>query len=710
MRLTSEQQCAAQANTSVLVIAGAGTGKTHTLSHRYLHHLRCGLSPLQIVAVTFTDRAAAELRARVRQDLHEQRPDDTETPALLEAAHISTLHALAARVCRDHPDAAGVPADFAILEDLEGRVWLAETLDEVVAELPAKLFDHLPYHRCREVLGLLLEEPVLARHALAHGPQEWPAWVTEARTTALRNLLADAGWREAARLVRTSEGGEGDRIEDARRQAVDALDLLDRGDAASGLAALDRVNLQGGSKKAWPEGDLSSVKEALKLLRAHARASLKDGMVVLALGEADRRLAEALPAIRQAYEQVQGALDRAKRKRRVLDYADLERHALQALALPSVRQHYARRWKAILVDEFQDTNPVQEALLERLSENAILTVVGDDKQAIYGFRGAEAAVFRRARERICRAGGQDVVLRESFRSHHLLLDTINTTFRTVLGTQHQDLQARRRAAPHDGPHVQLLTIQPERGSNKSQRQVIEARAIAARLRTMLDDGTLVHDKRAGKLRPVQPSDMAVLTRTWAPLDTYGEILPSLGVPAVHTGGGNLLDTREAKDALALLRFLNDPRDDLALAAVLRSPFFACSDRELYQFAQTAIQDGTPCWWQALDDTPPDALAGAARTLKILHSQQPERPPSRLLQLADTLTGYTAVLANLPGAERRQADWGGFLELVRNFEQGSQDTFTLMRRLRSLLRAGIDVPRPNLQPGAAVTLMTIHRSK
>ena len=165
MNLTDEQAQAAFAPGSVAVVAGAGTGKTHMLTHRYRHHLAGGLSPLEIVAVTFTERAAAELRARVRRALEtstkkgEAEPD---TLAELEAAPVGTLHALAARICRDHPDAAGVPADFGMLDDLERSVWLGEAFTEALGtlELSDEVLELLPYERLRDVL--LMQEAVCA--------------------------------------------------------------------------------------------------------------------------------------------------------------------------------------------------------------------------------------------------------------------------------------------------------------------------------------------------------------------------------------------------------------------------------------------------------------------------------------------------------------------------------------------------------------------
>ena len=160
---------------------------------------------------------------------------------------------------------------------------------------------------------------------------------------------------------------------------------------------------------------------------------------------------------------------------------------------------------------------------------------------------------------------------------------------------------------------------------------------------------------------------------------------------MDAGGGNLLETREAKDAIAFLRFLADPDDDLALVAVLRSPFFALDDRLLHDLA--AEREKGTSWWQLVRESDDSRLDAAKEVLGDLLTKRRLEPPTALLQLADRLTGYTAVIANLPGAERRERDWRGFSELVSDLERGSDDAFTVVRWLRQLHKAEAQVPRP-----------------
>lgn len=705
MQLTPDQQRAAYASGSVAVRAGAGTGKTHMLTQRYLHHLTVdGLRPLEIVAVTFTERAAAELRARIRAAVMGEPTLPQDFLFEIEASQISTLHALAARICREHPDEAGVPPDFTVLDEMEGGLWLAEHVDEAIARLPPEVLALLPYTRLRACLNVLLEDPEVATKALEVGVESWEALVRSRREQA-KQVFAGREWREARALLHAYRGAPDDKRELARRHALEAVAALEAGRVQEGLVHLAQVTLRGGRQAAWPQGGFEEVKEAITVVRDCVEAAIREGLT-LDLGAADEALARSLPAVRQAFATVYAHLQQAKREARVLAFTDLELCALRALAHANVRRHYAQRWRAVLVDEVQDTSPVQAHLLEALTETATLTIVGDEKQSIYGFRGADVRMFESLQARVVQAGGERVSLSACFRIHQPLMTLLNATTAPLLEALHQPLDAVRDA-PDEGPHLQVFVVRSEEKANKAERQVTEARHLAKLILNLIETQVPIYDKTTGRHRPVGPGDMAILTRAWKPLDVYNEVLPALGVPTVHSGGGNLLATREAKDALAALAFLADTCDDLSLAALLRSPYFALSDRTLAAIAKVTPQGGS--WWETLREAPPDEARAALSVLQALVQARSGDPPSRLLQRLDALTGYTAVIGNLPGASRRLADYRALVELVRQLEPG-HDTFAVMRRLKRLVRAEVAVPRPTLQAEDAVTLMTVHRAK
>jgi ATP-dependent helicase/nuclease subunit A len=733
--LTPEQQAAAYAPCSVVITAGAGTGKTHMLAERYLYYLReRSLSPLDIVAVTFTEKAATELRSRIRTLVSQELPQRLDLLAELEAAQISTIHALSARVCQEHFQVLNIPADFQVLDDLEGQVWLNDGLQQAMGQLSPEVFQLIPYSLLKDVLGRLLDDPYTAQQALQQGIQDWEQLIVNARLQAVKTILSDASWQPSREILKQHQGQGGDKLEIMRLAVLNAIaDLENADNIEMAIATIQQVNLRVGSSKNWQ--DMKAVKHALTTLRDLVRRVTNQGLLDLALGEADEQLKLMLPALRSAYQEVTGYLSRLKLQRKVLTFSDLELYALKALTQTSVQDYYHQRWQVFLIDEFQDTNPTQAELLNTLTSKAELTIVGDIKQSIYGFRRADIRVFQQFRDRILSNNGKEVILSTSFRTHETLINKLNQMFAPLLAENHQDLNAYRPSASlgdssGTDKYLQVLVIgdplTPEGAEkdaakppkpNRANRQRVEAFSLAARIKQMLDRQTPIFDRHTRQTRPLEPKDIAILTRTWQPLEVYGEALAALGIPVAPGGGGNLLATREAKDATALLRFLANPRDDLALVAVLRSPFFAASDRLLFQVREsfaTARSDVDSGWWDEVQKMQfPDQFSELSRPVRVLQqllkSSQAELP-SRLLQLADRLTGYTAVMANLPGADRRLADWRGFRQLVKELEQGSYDLFGVVRRLKGLSEKEVAVPRPILSITNAVSLMTIYAAK
>ena len=771
--LTPEQQAAAYAPCSVVITAGAGTGKTHMLAERYLYYLReRNLSPLEIVAVTFTEKAATELRSRIRTLVSRQLPQRLDLIAELEAAQISTIHALSARVCQEHFQIINIPADFQVLDDLEGQIWSKDALQNALTQLPPEIFQAIPYSLLQNVLNKLLDDPYTANKALRQGIQDWSQLIVDARNKAVEMIISDRTWQETWTTLKQHRGKEGDKLEVIRQSVIEAMeDLEEAENINASIETIDKVNLRVGSKNNWQNDDQKTVKEALKILRELVRRVINQGLLNLALSNGDEQLKLMLPALTEAYQEVTSYLSRLKLQKKVLTFSDLEIYALQALEHIQVQDYYHQRWQVFLVDEFQDINPTQAEILNTLTAKAELTIVGDIKQSIYGFRRADIRVFQQFRDRILANNGKEVILNTSFRTHKTLITAFNQIFAPLLAENHQDLNAYRQETPIQSEgenynYLQVLTIgdpflkqslmggracphltpaldstcgqvlcfnggNPRNGlsrktallrfhqegeekppkPNKAQRQRVEAYCLAERIKQMLDHKIPVFDKQTRQTRPIQPKDIAILTRTWQPLEMYSEALSSIGIAVAPAGGGNLLATREAKDASAMLRFLANPRDDIALVAVLRSPFFATSDRLLFQIRNSFTKaDQDSCWWDELKTSQHPELEHPVKVLQQLLNCRQSETPSRILQICDRLTGYTAVIANLAGASRRMADWQGFQQLVKDLEQGTYDLFGVVRHLKRLYDQEVAVPRPVLAVTNAVSLMTIFASK
>jgi len=688
----SAQEQAITAGGSVAVLAGAGSGKTRVLVERYVELLRRGLSPLEIVVVTYTERAATELRARIRQRVTQVFADRAELLAEVEVAQISTIHALAARICRDHPAAAGVPSGFTVQDGPDAHVRRGELLDDAMLQVDLPTFSVLEHGRLRRMMQELQREPHLARAALERQSDGWREVLEQARTEAWDALLEDPRWMATSAQVHGDHGDETDAIERARCNAVQGLSLIAAGERESGVAMIKSVILRGGKKTPWR--DLPGMKAALGALRD----LISSPLLMVQLGDGDVALAAQLPLLAAAFQVVTSELDRRKRQSRALEYADLETHALGALRDPEVARFYARRWEHVMVDEAQDTSPVQTELLDFITERCDLTVVGDDQQAIYGFRGAGRDALGQLERRVLDTGGSSVTLTEGYRSHPGLQERLNAGARALLGEQARPLEAARNIAVPDFIPVRGIVSMPED----------EADVLADHLAQLLLAGPDVQNSHDLHPRPLQAGDVAVLARRWSDLDDLRRALTARGVPWFTAGGGNLLRTPEALDSWALLRFLADQEDSAALLSLLRSPHFSVSDMQI----EVMRRDRSPgeAWWLTVKRSGDRNVVRAASLLGSVLRELGALTPRQAVQRTESLSGYRDQLSRLPDQERHLADLQACHELIGALQEPLGSCSEAALRFTHLFAARRPIPSPPVSGNGAITLSTIHGAK
>ena len=716
--LSEEQQLAAYAPRSVAITAGAGAGKTGTLAARYVAHIAKGklTSPLEIVAVTFTDKAADELRARIRKEFKEEskrRSDGRiteEVIAEVEAAQISTIHALAARICRDFYDVAGLVPDFRVMDALESELWIVEKIEEALADIPRETVEALTYKVLGDAMLALITDPHVAQRALSKGIPEWTEAMRIFRVQVIEELVGGELFKKTREVLEMFGGEDGDKREELRHEVLNLMSKLERNeDPLPSLEELSKVTLRGGSANKWPNGGFGEVKDAITAIREVVKEV--KGLALLGIGVADHELARQVELLRRAFDQVSKFIDERKKDEGLLDFNDLEIHATTILSRPEVRSHYRERWKAVMVDEFQDTNTTQAEIIRMLTEGGTtLTIVGDKKQAIYGFRGAEIEIFDRFVEEIEASDSGSVVnLSTSYRAHAGLVELTNKIFKPVLKNHFEALVAHRKTSPIGGPYVELQLVDAGEGEFLApERLNVEAGSIANRIRKMVDSNEMVIDKDTREPRPIRYEDIAVLCKAWPPLDVIADALSAQRIPVAFAGDKGLLETREAQDVFALLVFLANPKDDIALIAVLRSVFFGVSDAELFEYSKTFSKDER--WWDAIAKSP-GILARVANVLKELLDMRATATASALTLRADELTGYSAVVANLPHGARREADWRGMLGLLGELAgQGKYDVFSASRAIERLIEFEVEWPRLPVDSGNAVQLTTIHGAK
>ena len=734
MDLTSEQRTIIEADASDLAVsAGAGSGKTRVLVERYLRLLRDCSIP-QIAAVTFTEAAAAEMRERVRREVMSD-PSLEQHRALLDEAAIGTVHSLGLRLLREHPVEAGLDPAAAVLPDDEAellrRAACIEAIDaaaEADDERTAALRGIGVYHAGLRLPRMVAERDAVESAFAGMGADStgWPAYVRAVlddhygpRQVELRRQAEEIAWQ-----IRRDAGAVSDRLAEVAHAVLPPLGEACEADSWQDYLAFlaearSRTNLQSGGNAPAAV----SVKDAMRDLR-----ELNDEAQRLPTwNEHDGPALEVLAGLRDLFEDAVRRYEAAKQAQGALDYLDLELGAVDLLRdHPAVAAAVRERFRHLMVDESQDINPVQAELIELIAgadgagPRPALFLVGDARQSIYRFRGADVHRFTALQDLVARRGGPLLPLSRSFRSHDALVGRINELFGEVFAGTALSLAAlppmtgRPGEAPGDGPHLTLTQIgseAPDGGRPREpERRRVEADVIAEEIERLLAEGRLVWDRDDREMRPARPGDIAILLRRFRHVHVFQQALDTHGITAATPSGTGFFTRQEVLDCINLLRWLAEPQDDLALSGVLRSPFFALGDDTLLALRER----GRPL--TALAD-PPEAIAGeerarcahASETLTELRRAAASLPADALLELALERTAFEASWAPLAGGEQARANIRKLLRIVRTLAgHPLSEVVSYLEQRRDDLdpREGpATLDRPD-----AVQLMTVHGAK
>lgn len=719
----------------VVVTAGAGTGKTRTLVARYLSLLAEGLHPNEIAAITFTRKAAREMRNRVRGAISDYLHSDldsldernmwTDRYAELDSARIGTIHSLCTEILRAHPAEAGIDPQFTVLEEAESAILRSQAVNDALAWTADQdevvwLFRTFSERGLHELLQLLLSERLEASAAFGRGPQEylddWQNTLHRRQVQAVESILSHPTWREAQRTLRENVASKpDDSAEVQRRMAVSVLEAAhnarDWPAQREALADLDQIDLRGGSKYAWPHGkpQQAAVKAALRNLRELWRQEA--GFLLLELNEADEALAEALPGLEAVFHRALETYERLQQERRALDFDDLERRALALLSGNApVRERWHREIGAVLVDEYQDTNARQRDLVALLTgDEGRLFIVGDAKQSIYRFRGADVTVFRQERKRIAERGAQ-FALQTSYRAHKALIDGLNQLLRPVLGSEDDSTVpwrepfqplAHHRERPSQGIEAPFVELHLTVGSKAGGALERAAEALAARLVELVEDA----DTEVGY------GDVAILCRSSSSFSAYEDALDGAGVPYLTVAGRGFYERPEVRDLLNALQVIADPGNDLWLVGLLRSPIVGLSDSDLLHLIWQQRAGGHDTLWELLLDRA-DAGGPDEYTRVVSLLAQLKRNAGRST-IADTLkalldeTGYRAALKQA-GQTRAALNVGKLLEVARG--SGIVDTTELLEYVSTVRDVAAREGEARSAGEEALQIMSVHQAK
>ncbi len=673
----------------VCVIAGPGSGKTFVLVERFKWLVEVkGVPVHRILAITFTEKAAANMRRR----LVEAFPPSSELRKAIERAYISTIHAFCARLLRENAIEAAVDPEFRVLDQWEADFELRGAIDDALEQeyrvRPNRAREFLVQFGARDVHGSLfglhqalraagLTVAEAARRAMPSSAGAQWQMLREAYDRVA--LLPASGWSLKQRAALEDVLAVRPRLEELAGVPPDPehLRLLDQ-------ISFNLHQLKRGSQQA---GLLKQIRKELAL-RCRAWLLLEQNAanrqwLVERLSEADRRYRDA------------------KRRAGALDYSDLEECAVRLLAGAG---RPVASFSFILMDEFQDTNPLQASLVELLRRDGNFFAVGDINQSIYGFRHADPKVFRDYRERTREGGGHVVELFENFRSRPEVLETVKTIIAGAEGVERQDLTAGKKFPAASGPSVEILAVHAE---DSEEALKLEARHVAARIQEL------------GR----SYGDFAILLRTTAQVRVFERVLRGRGVPCQVTEGRGFYETREILDLLAFLKVLLNPLDEISLATVLRSPLAGISDDTLFRLAegrpgrrprpggaapQTILLSSSE-----LVEEEAQKLARFAELLERYRLMRDYAPPDRLLARLLSDTGYEAWLHEQPGAAHMAANVRKLLALAQRFHaSGVGGLRGFVERLEALRREEVSEAEaePPEQTADAVQLMTVHAAK
>ena len=754
VRLTAEQRAAlAASGVSVALGAGAGCGKTSVLTERFLAFLegppRRPLS--RFVALTFTDRAARELRDRVRQACRRRLEaegsdhlDDAEVAHWrgvlrgLEAAPIGTFHAFCARLLRRFAAEAGLDPGFRVLEEAIAptlrdealaacvRDWLADGDPDLTAlaiefglfAVRRSLADLIVHRASGDLRDWAGRDPV---ELVAIWERAW----TDRLPEVLGRFVDEA--RPCLELLRENPCTH-PRMADRRAFLLEQVPALpNRGDPEAALEAIrEMAKVQGGGKKTdWPSEEVfEAVKVHLKGLRDAIDKLLEqfeyDPVATRSAAEHGLRFARLAIGAIEAYE-------RRKRARGCLDFDDLLRKLRDLLRsrAEAVRAELLGSIDVLLVDEFQDTDPIQGEVLRLLAGpdagDGRLFLVGDDKQSIYRFRGAQPRIFRDFRAEFPEGGR--LALTENFRSVPGILDFVNALFAATFPGER--LRPGPTAPPRvDEPAVEFLwAVEPDPAGTPPDaraRRVVEARWIARRLAARLADGWEVRDRATGLPRPAHAGDVAILFRSLTDATSYEKALVLEGLEYYVVGGVAFYAQQEVHDLVNLLSAIEDPLDAVSLAGALRSPAFAVSDEAIYAIAAEAgptpdLVAGFEGGAEIASPSGPDRDR-VARARKLLAAWRAAKDRLTIAGLIDRVldeSGYEASLIGEFLGPRKRANVRKLVRLARRFDlQGGFTLADFVARLRADLK---DPPKEEQaattdEEGESVRLMTIHQAK
>ena len=827
-----QQQVIDSRNRNLLVSAAAGSGKTAVLVERIIRMISEGEHPLnidQLLVMTFTNAAAAEMRERVGAAVDKLLtvcPDDEHLwlqGALIPQAQITTIDSFCLNLIRNHYSSLEIDPAFRIGDEGELALMRADVMKEMLerhyqegGEDFAAFVEQ--FGRGKSDAGI--EDVILQAWQFSQShpwPMEWVAACREELREETLEQIEQSPWmqfilRDVQLQMEELEIQLGEAIDICREEngplAYEPMLVNDRrqiravreaagkgnyrglyeelGNISFGRLAAIRSKEVDQEKKAYVSACRDRAKKAVAKCQENYGVQSPEEMV-----EAVRGTAGVISTLLDLTEDFDRCYREKKRDRNVLDFNDLEHLALEVLMEPvpgeeavntkepaaepsrrvpfrpvkrrptAVADELARQFEEILVDEYQDSNNVQETLITSISRERWgkpnVFMVGDVKQSIYRFRLARPELFMDKYERysVSESLHQKIELHQNFRSRATVLDSVNDVFYKIMTralggiryTEETALHPGAQFAPGErtGTPTELLLVDTGADALKQldeeamdyTAKALEARMAAIRIRELMDpeNGLMVWDKGAEEYRPVRLGDMVILLRSlsgWS--EVFVNVLMNEGIPAYAQTKTGYFNTVEVETVLSLLAVVDNPMQDIPLAAVMRSPMVSMTDEEMawlvaaYKRAPEKGQDrgvyGAFMHWKENGgegvDAPEEAVRSIGEKLACLETlleglRRDARylPVHQLLYRAFEASGYYDYVSAMPAGETRRANLDMLVEKAIAYEATSyKGLFHFIRYIEKLKKYDTDFGEANVagEQADTVRIMSIHKSK
>ena len=781
LKLTAAQQAVVEnRGGSLLVSAAAGSGKTKVLVERlfrYITEEKCNVNDFLII--TYTKAAAAELRGKIAEELSArlaENPGDTHLRRqllLVYRADIRTVDAFCVSLLRENThllandeDRSSLSPDFRVLDENEAQLLrekiLSRTLERFYEELDeegAELAETLGFGRDDRALESLVLE--LYQKLQSHA---WPEkWLEESAEfcaalasdgicfddTPYAKLLLEGIRRKAEHwqhLLTVAADGMADcpallkgyegRFRDVTGQLKNLANTAAScgwdatAEAANGVVfpRLGTVkDADGGEQKARAKKLWEGCKTAVKTMLASLNVSAAEAVEDLAA------VAPAMLALLKLAGEFSEDYRKEKLRINAMDFSDQEHMALALLVDENgepteLGTQVSSRYVEILVDEYQDTNEVQNAIFRAVSrQEKNLFTVGDVKQSIYRFRLADPSIFLdryqsfAPYEEAKEGQPRKIMLSQNFRSRREILDAANFVFENILSREMGELDYGEEEALHFGaeyyPHrddcdteFHLICCQRKRGEEDLpvKRTAAEARFVAKRIRRLLDEGYPVTEKN-GKLRPCRPEDIVILMRSPGSRSAaYAAAMAEQGIPCAAEDNEDFFTTMEVSTALSLLKIIDNPRQDVPLIAALRSPLFGFSPDRLAEIrGKTPEED----FYTAVSADGGSDAADFLEKLEDMRLLACDMPVYRLLWHIYNRLNVLGVFGAMEDGQRRRENLIALAELAKKMEgSGCRGLFAFLQRLNGLLESGRAPQIRGASDASGVRIMSIHKSK